>query len=87
MEPPSCPGLRCPTGLCIPAEKICNGERDCPSGYDELPEQCDHKRSNYSQMEFGTIKISLKCQLIIIPNTYKLLFNLALILSLMSMNL
>lgn len=56
MEPPQCSGLQCPIGLCIPPEKICNGERDCPTGYDESPEQCDHKRTTY-QKENGMFLI------------------------------
>ena len=27
--------MQCPGGLCLPADRVCDGRRDCPSGIDE----------------------------------------------------
>ena len=32
----------CETGDCLPADKLCDGQPDCPDGSDEKDEYCEH---------------------------------------------
>lgn len=43
-EIPMCLGMRCPLGLCLTTEQICDGIPNCHDGSDEELERCRHLR-------------------------------------------
>lgn len=47
-ELPICSGMRCPLGLCLTSEQICDGTPNCHDGSDEELEMCRHFREGIS---------------------------------------
>ncbi|KAK6628110.1 hypothetical protein RUM44_010592 [Polyplax serrata] len=54
---PLCEGFRCPQGLCISHDKVCDGSVDCPSKADEDIAKCAQPQKNP-----GCHQTELKCR-------------------------
>lgn len=67
IEGPSCDGIRCFLGKCIPWNKVCDGKMDCPEDDDEQPEMCEGRKRHCEKHNIGCSKfdkqIILKNQL------------------------
>ncbi|XP_023245214.1 serine protease nudel-like [Copidosoma floridanum] len=44
LDEPTCLGLRCTLGRCIPWDRVCDGARDCQDGKDEEPKYCRNSK-------------------------------------------